>query len=78
MEQHIKSDLKIMVKEPTKERPTSVGGPSYVLPAATEAEILQVGEAIASLYPADAVITNIVKTTQVSYVKDPAPEPPEA
>lgn len=74
MEQHIKTDLKIMVKEANKDKLTAVNVPSNVGQDTTEAQALELAEILKPIFPLDAAISRVQRTGQVSYMKEPPVE----
>lgn len=69
MEQHLKTDLKVMVLEPGKERPTSFGTPAQANQSVTEEQILGFADLMGQLLPGDMPVSHVVKTVQTSHTK---------
>lgn len=74
MEQHIKTDLKILVKEPDKTGLTRVSVPANVSPDTTEAQALELMDIMAPIFPRDVAVSSVLMTGQTSYIKAPPAE----
>ena len=74
MEQHIKTDLKIMVKEADKTGLTRVNVPANVSEDTTEAQALELADILQPLFPRDAAFSSVLMTGQTSYIKAPPVE----
>lgn len=74
MEQHIKTDLKIMVKEAAKDKLTAVNVPSNVGQDTTEAQALALADILKPIFPVDAAVSRVQRTGQVSYMQEPPVE----
>ena len=70
MQQHIKTDLKIMVKEADKEKLTSVSVPATVRKDITENQVLQIADILEPIYPTDAATSYVVGTGQTNYIQN--------
>ena len=68
MEQHIKTDLKIMVKEAGKDSLTSVNVPANVGQETTEAQALKLADILKPIFPLDAAISRVQRTGQLHYI----------
>lgn len=71
MEQHLKTDLKILVKEPDKTGLTRVGVPANVVKETTEAQALAVADIMAPIFPKEVAVSSVLLTGQTSYIKAP-------
>lgn len=69
MEQHVKTDLKVMVQEPGKERPTIFGTPAQAKQDVTEDQILRFSDLTAQLLPEEMGVDHVLKTVQTSHTK---------
>lgn len=74
MKQHIKTDLKILVKEADKTKLTKVNVPANVGENTTEAQALDLAGILQPLFPKDAAFSSVLMTGQTSYIQTPPQE----
>ena len=71
MEQHIKTDLKLLVKEADKQTMTRVNVPANVGADITEEQALALADILVPILPTDAAFSKVQCTAQVEYIKAP-------